>query len=342
MKGKNVYNVYIHLPQKWVRDMGKADVHQNFNFFFDGLEMRRQTDNRTEQMRLHHRLGEGSVHRWVPRADLGMAIADFKLRQDRKIDLHTEAAMVELSYCLQGSRDILVSGKRYEVAPESYCLQFVNPTEASMHFSKDQSFQMLSIGIPVSTFHHFMEEGTGTRSVDFYHIIGNMPYRLFQEKMDPATSILLQQMLKSSMEQCVRNVEMEYRILELVSYAFRSFLLDGKQASIKLSRTDMDKIEQARDIIVARMADPPSLMELSRIIGMSDYKLKICFKRMYGTTVFGYLRDRRLELAYRLLQEGSSSVIDVSYAVGYTNPSYFSEAFRRKYGSNPGEILRRL
>lgn len=52
------------------------------------------------------------------------------------------------------------------------------------------------------------------------------------------------------------------------------------------------------------MAEPPSLLELSRLIGLNDYKLKTGFKEMYGTTVFGYLREQRLEKAYRLLMEG--------------------------------------
>lgn len=60
----------------------------------------------------------------------------------------------------------------------------------------------------------------------------------------------------------------------------------------------------SEDILLERMAEPPSLLELSRLIGLNDYKLKTGFKEMYGTTVFGYLREQRLEKAYRLLMEG--------------------------------------
>ncbi|MBW7460076.1 AraC family transcriptional regulator, partial [Paenibacillus sepulcri] len=257
------------------------------------------------------------------------------------VDLHTETAMVELSYCLQGAREIRVSGAEFEVAPGSYTLQFVNPAKASMHFGGDQAFQMLSIGIPVSTFHHFMEEAGGVRSFEFDRIIGDKPYRMFQQTIDPATIILLRHMLQAARGQAVRNIELECRMLELMSSAFSSFLLDGKPPSTKLSKTDRSKIEHAREIILERMAEPPSLMELSRLIGLNDYKLKTGFKEMYGRTVFGYLRDQRLEKAYRLLRSGSTSVIEVSCEVGYSNPSYFAEAFREKYGVNPGEFVRR-
>ena len=322
--------------------MERKDFHQNFNCFFDGLRMQRKTDDRTEYMELHSWMGEGFVQRIVPRADLGVAIADFKLYDSQKINLHTGAPMVEISYCLQGNRDIHVAGEQFEVPTGSYTLQFVNPVAASMQFSGNRSFQMLSIGIPVSTFHHFMENASGARSVDFHRIIGEKPYRLFQEPIEPAASILLKQILQSTTEPDIRNLEMEYRLLELISLGFRSFLTDGKTASPKLSRTDREKMEQAKNILLERMADPPSLLELSRLIGMNDYKLKIAFKEIYGNTVFGYLREKRLEKAYHLLQDGRTSVIEVSFAVGYSNPSYFAEAFRKKYGINPGEFLRRL
>ncbi|MBB6672025.1 helix-turn-helix transcriptional regulator [Cohnella nanjingensis] len=303
--------------------------------------MRRKAENRTERMGLRPHLGEGTIHRLVPRVDLGMAIADFKLRRDREVHLRTETPMVELSYCLHGAREIQVSGARYQVAAGSYALQFVNPASARMHFGEDQHIRMLSIAIPVATFHRFMEATDGSREADFNRIIGSQPYRLYRETIDPTATVLLRQMTQAIDRGGIRNLEVESRMLELMSAAFSSLLQESRLSSAKLSRTDRSKIERAREIVLAKMADPPSLLELSRQIGLNDYKLKIGFKEIYGHTVFGYLRDQRLEKAYRLLQEGEGSVLEVSYAVGYSNPSYFAEAFRDKYGVNPGELLRR-
>lgn len=55
-----------------------------------------------------------------------------------------------------------------------------------------------------------------------------------------------------------------------------------------------------------------TLIELSRLIGLNDYKLKKGFKEMFGTTVFGYLREKRLEKAFHLLQEGTMNVTECS------------------------------
>ncbi|GIN71725.1 hypothetical protein J14TS2_22000 [Bacillus sp. J14TS2] len=321
--------------------MNVSDFHQNFNLFFDGLQLRRQNENRTEQMELHSQIGKGSIHRFVPRTDLEMTISNFKFYQDHKFNLFTHSAMVELSCCFKGARTTSVSGIEYEVTPGSCTLQFINQVDAKFELNKDESFHMLSVGIPVSTFHRFMEEASGARSIDFYSILGENSFRLFQDTIDPSASVILKRIMESVEEQRIKNLEMEYSVLELLSLTFKRFLFDDPSELTSLSRSDMTKIRKARSIILDRMEDPPSLLELSRLIGMSDYKLKNDFKKMFGQTLFSYLKDKRLEKAFHLLQNDGFRVIDASYTVGYSNPSYFAEAFRSKYGVNPGEFIRR-
>nr|WP_240343842.1 AraC family transcriptional regulator [Paenibacillus sp. SYP-B3998] len=88
------------------------------------------------------------------------------------------------------------------------------------------------------------------------------------------------------------------------------------------------------------MEAPPSLIELSRIVGLNDYKLKIGFKDEYGKSAFSYLRDKRMEKAFSLLQSGAISVSRVSVMVGYANFSHFAEAFRKQFGVRPSEVKR--
>ncbi|MEM8549866.1 MAG: helix-turn-helix transcriptional regulator, partial [Verrucomicrobiota bacterium] len=61
---------------------------------------------------------------------------------------------------------------------------------------------------------------------------------------------------------------------------------------------------------------------------------------LYGNTVFGYLRAKRMERAYELLRDGANSVIEVACAVGYSNASHFARAFREHHGQNPRSLLK--
>ena len=50
---------------------------------------------------------------------------------------------------------------------------------------------------------------------------------------------------------------------------------------------------------------------------------------MTGTTINRYLTNVRMEKAKELLMDLSNKLYDVSYAVGYMNPSYFSRQFKK-------------
>jgi len=102
---------------------------------------------------------------------------------------------------------------------------------------------------------------------------------------------------------------------------------------------DERRMHKARAWLEAHLADPPSIIELARIVGVNDFKLKRSFKAAFGVTIFGYVRQRRLERAAAHLH-GGLSVADAADAAGYICPRCFADAFRRHFGMLPHEITR--
>ncbi len=82
-----------------------------------------------------------------------------------------------------------------------------------------------------------------------------------------------------------------------------------------------------------------SLAQISRTVHLNEFKLKKGFREYHRTTVFGYLRQKRMERARALLINRQAKVIDAAQAVGYANPSHFSRAFRKTFGMNPRDFL---
>ncbi|GAB4372017.1 MAG: hypothetical protein Kow009_08130 [Spirochaetales bacterium] len=77
------------------------------------------------------------------------------------------------------------------------------------------------------------------------------------------------------------------------------------------------------------------MIELARMAGINVTKLKIGFKEIFDTTVFGCLRARRMERARELLEDGSLPVSEIAFLIGYNSLSHFALAFRRAFGVNP-------
>ena len=107
------------------------------------------------------------------------------------------------------------------------------------------------------------------------------------------------------------------------------------------SRDDIQKLYNARNLLVERMVDPPGISELSRLCCVNEFKLKKGFKKLFRQTVFEVLRKERMEQAKRLIEDKGYSVSSAAYEVGYSSVSRFIAAFRGEYGATPGDILRK-
>nr|WP_235927133.1 AraC family transcriptional regulator [Gloeocapsopsis dulcis] len=109
----------------------------------------------------------------------------------------------------------------------------------------------------------------------------------------------------------------------------------GKSPIPPLKLDDLDRIHQAQKILLQRLNNPPSLIDLARQVGLNDYALKRGFQQVFGKTVFGYLHDYRLEQAQQLLATSEMKVTEVADAIGFDSRSYFAAAFRKKFGVSP-------
>ena len=107
------------------------------------------------------------------------------------------------------------------------------------------------------------------------------------------------------------------------------------------NEADRDKVARAREILLQKIGEPITIKQLSRKVAMNECYLKKGFKEMYGTTIFEFYQNQRMEHAKFLLYEKGLSVTDVSAQLGYSSISHFSTAFKKHTGLKPCELLLR-
>ncbi len=108
-----------------------------------------------------------------------------------------------------------------------------------------------------------------------------------------------------------------------------------KKETVIITKRDKEKVIAARDFINSRISNPPNLTEVSKHVGLNEYKLKLGFKEMFSTTLFGYLTEQRLHLARVYLQDTAKTALEISLELGYATPQHFNNAFKKKYGQTP-------
>ncbi|ALI24449.1 Transcriptional regulator, AraC family [Mycolicibacterium fortuitum] len=80
-----------------------------------------------------------------------------------------------------------------------------------------------------------------------------------------------------------------------------------------------------------------SLETLAHQANMSVPVFITAFRAAFHTTPYQYLLDLRFERAKHLLRYTSRTITEISTLVGFSRPSHFSSAFRRRVGVSPKE-----
>jgi AraC-like DNA-binding protein len=147
---------------------------------------------------------------------------------------------------------------------------------------------------------------------------------------------VLRQILNCPYQGLTKQLYLEGKILELLALRLE-YLQENPNfnKSTTLKPHQLDSIYHARDILINNINNPPSLINLARQVGLNDCTLKKGFQEIFGTTVFGYLHEYRMEEAKELLLEKKMNVTQVAQIVGYEARTSFIRAFRKKFGVSP-------
>jgi AraC-like DNA-binding protein len=155
--------------------------------------------------------------------------------------------------------------------------------------------------------------------------------------------ILLDALLNNNFSGAAENIYMNAKVHELLLYSVEC-LIDEKDEGFACKFLDeeagRDRIYKAREILLQNIGSPITIKALSRKIAMNECYLKKGFKEIFGTTIFDFYQQQRMEHAKYLLYEKSLSVTDVSDLLGYSSISHFSAAFKKHTGLKPCELLK--
>ena len=158
---------------------------------------------------------------------------------------------------------------------------------------------------------------------------------LYLENMAAETKLLLKNLIAIDLKDTLSNFYMQIKVQELLYQVFYKLSLRESTEQQTISSGDAARLLYIRNEIVRDLSNPPVLRELSQIAAMSETKLKQLFKQTFGTTIYTYFQQARMEEAAFLLKKGKRSVAEVGYEMGFSNLSHFSRLFEKHYGLNP-------
>ncbi len=126
------------------------------------------------------------------------------------------------------------------------------------------------------------------------------------------------------------------KTLEVVSDLL--FLAPGGEELFcqRQQRLSAERVEKVITLLRENLASPPTLEEIGRAVGCSQFHLSRTFSAETRLTIPQYTRQLRMERAAELLRSGKFNVTEAALEVGYSSLSHFSQAFHETHGCCPG------
>ncbi|MGV6827812.1 MAG: helix-turn-helix transcriptional regulator [Flavobacteriales bacterium] len=198
----------------------------------------------------------------------------------------------------------------------------------------------LIIIVSIKTFHTFFSKVAGL--IPFLKAENKDKKYYVNKELTPSEILILNQVFKDSMQSSLHELYLKGKIFELISLYFNTKKDQAQACPFLEDEQNVEKIKKAKQIVINNMADPPSLQEIADEIVLSVPKLKEGFKHIYGETVFNFLLNYKLEFARKLLISKKHNISEISNEIGYSTPSHFISAFRKKYGTTPKQYMMNL
>jgi AraC-like DNA-binding protein len=102
-------------------------------------------------------------------------------------------------------------------------------------------------------------------------------------------------------------------------------------------RNDALRVSEASRYIHEHYGEDIGIALLSKVACMSPTKFKANFRKLYGVTVYSYIRKVRIDEAVKLFERRDLQVAYVAQAVGYLKPGAFAAAFKKQTGMLPSD-----
>ena len=279
------------------------------------------------------------------KVDEGVLVLVFKNDESiaQSIEKDIDSDYIQFHFCIKGASKFVFNEGRYtlNIVEENSLLLYNPQRDLPINLEVEPNSWIVSILISIKKFHSLFSQEAGYIT---FLSEDNKDKKYYKDGViSPSMAIVLNQLINYNLNQSIKNLYFKGKAYELLSLYFnRSEDANIEQCPFLVDETNVIKIRKAKDIIISRMAEPPSLQELADEIGLSLKKLKEGFKQIYGDSVFSFLFDYKLEVARKLLEGGDDNVNEVGLKVGYSTSSHFIAAFKKKYGTTPKKYVMSL
>lgn len=244
---------------------------------------------------------------------------------------------VELSFCMEGTYDIICENKRYSLT--SGDLAVILPMVGHEIPSDNGPCKNLTIEVGYTLLGDFFEAFTNCNS-----------HCLIYKKNELQDTTLYKQLLELLMQTAI--LHSSDSVFDELSakgnlYKISALLLQMLHSSQTVDAqnrklTDVKKIDKALAIIYNHYYEPLNIEQISSSCGYSKSNFCKIFKNITGDTFHRTLNRHRIEIACMLLRESNDPIEKIAIETGFSDTKSFCRAFKQFVGASASKYRKSL
>jgi AraC-like DNA-binding protein len=331
------------------RSAAPLDTGELLGNIFDPNQFQHQADGFEQIWQWPQEIGNGFMYMIKLRPGLVLVTGNFLLIENIVVRCGYQNLPIVLCFNVSGNMCYTFNGKDGSNKAwgfhSGYSMMVYSPEwQGVAKYQAGFSMQGVCIYIDPFLLNTFMDGQHDRIPSRLYHIVnGDKKYHFFQAAVTtPQTNITLRQIFDCPYRRPLKRLYLESKALELVTHCMAQVasIKNFDRKDVVMQSNDIERIREAKKILVNSLENPPSLVELAMQVGINKNKLNRGFQQVFGTSVFSYLRIHRLERARDLLESKKMNVTEAALEVGYAQQSNFSKAFIKHFGIYPKDLLR--
>lgn len=272
----------------------------------------------------------------LEREDITLQSVENQREEPFSLDSLIHKNIIHFYFCLEGSA-VFGFGPHYSRQIERQRNYFFYNPDKDLPFQLqlEPGTRLITLSIMLESLHKlFVHDALPFLKPE------NAKTKFYDEREIPAhLYVVLNQLFTVNISENAEKLYYHGKVLEILGLYFSEKKTNTESCPFLNDQETVRKIKHAKEYLLKHMEAPPGLKDLAKIAGLNEYQLKVGFKEIYGNTVFGYLLDHKLDHSRVLLDSARYQVNEVAYQVGYTNPSHYIAAFKKKFGVTPKKYL---
>ena len=293
---------------------------QQFTDFFDPEIQKIVSEDGCSIYRMKNVTGEGVITRYEILPGIELFYNDFHMSDGQNQNKLPHSDVLEINHCREGRFECEFANGDYQyVGAGDLAINRLTNETTSTYFPLSH-YHGISITIDLPTADQTMkriESVIGGLNIDVFSIADKFC------KNDTCIVLRTQSEIEHIFSELYR-VEprmiayyLKVKVLELLMFLNQVSLQDYQEERRYFARNQVQTIKKMQEYMTADLRNHYTLQELSEKFEIPLTSMKVCFKGVYGCSIYAYMKSYRMQAATILLRDTSDSITEIAAKMGY-------------------------